>query len=69
MYATRDVNGVPAIQRDGQSVLSVCGQDWELANWPCALPNELGLMPDLLPAEHDLLSPMGDAFRRKVQHA
>ena len=24
MYATKAINGVPAIQRDGQSVLSVC---------------------------------------------
>ena len=42
MYATKTINGVPAIQRDGQSVLSVCHQDWEFANWLCALLNELG---------------------------
>ena len=30
MYATKAINGVPAIQRDGQSVLSVCGQDGNL---------------------------------------
>jgi len=69
MYATKEVNGIPAIQRDGQSVLGVCGQDWEFANWLCALLNELGLMPDLLLAEHDRLNPTGGAFRRKVQHA
>lgn len=69
MYATKNVNGVPAIQRGGQSVLSVCGQDWEFANWLCALLNELGLMPDLLLAEHGPLNPMDGAIRRKVQHA
>jgi len=69
MYHTKDVNGVPAIQRDGQSVLGVCGQDWEFANWLCALLNELGFMPDLLLAEHDRLNPTDSAFRRKLQHA
>ena len=44
MYATRAVNGTPAIQRDGQIVLSVCDQDWEFADWLCALLNELGHM-------------------------
>ena len=42
MYVTKAINGVPAIQRDGQSVLSVCHQDWEFADWLCALLNELG---------------------------
>jgi hypothetical protein len=41
MYATTTVNGIPAIQRNGQSVLGVCDQDWEFANWLCALLNEL----------------------------
>ena len=71
MYATKAVNGVPAIQRDGQSVLRVCGQDWEFANWLCALLNELGHMPELLPTEHDgeWLKARDGAFSRKVQHA
>ena len=69
MYATKVVNGVPAIQRDGQSVLRVCGQDWGFANWLCALLNQLGLTPDFLLEEHDRLNAMDGASRRKVQHA
>jgi hypothetical protein len=60
MYATKAVNGVPAIQRDGQSVLGVCDQDWEFANWLCALLNELGRKSELLLTEPD---------RRTAQHA
>ena len=71
MYATKAVNGVPAIQRDGQSVLSVWEQDWEFANWLCALLNQLGHMPELLLTQHDRewLKAMDGAFGRKVQHA
>ncbi|MGB2606778.1 MAG: hypothetical protein ACLP00_20310 [Terracidiphilus sp.] len=60
MYATKAVNGVPAIQRDGQSVLGVCDQDWEFANWLCELLNELGRKSELLLTEPD---------RRTAQHA
>jgi hypothetical protein len=71
MYTTKAVNGVPAIQRNGQSVLSVCDQNWDFANWVCALLNELGHMPELLLTKHDRewLKGMDGAFRRKVQHA
>ena len=71
MYATKAVNGVPAIQRDGQSVLSVCDRDWEFANWLCALLNELGHKSDLLMNEPggDWLNANDRAFRRAVQHA
>jgi hypothetical protein len=71
MYATKAVNGVPAIQRNGQSVLRVCGQNVEFANWLCALLNELGHMPELSPTGHDRewLKAMDGGFRRKVQHA
>jgi hypothetical protein len=71
MYATKAINGVPAIQRDGQSVLSICDQNWDFANWLCALLNELGHMPELVLTEHDRewLNAMDGAFRRKVQHA
>ena len=71
MYATKAINGVPAIQCDGQSVLSICDQNWDFANWLCALLNELGHMPELLLTEHDRewLNAMDGAFRRKVQHA
>ena len=71
MYATKTINGVPAIQRDGQSVLSVCDQDWDFANWLCALLNELGHKSELLLNEQDSewLSANDRAFRRAVQHA
>ena len=71
MYATKTINGVPAIQRDGQSVLSVCHQDWEFANWLCALLNELGHKSELLLNEQDCagLNANDRAFRRTVQHA
>lgn len=71
MYATRAVNGVPAIQRDGQSVLSVCDDNWDFANWLCALLNEVGQLPDLLLAEHDRerVDAMYRAFVGDVRHA
>ena len=71
MYSTKSVNGFPAIQRDGQSVLSVCDQNWDFADWLCALLNELGHMPELLLTEHDREwhKPIDRAFRRTVQHA
>ncbi len=71
MYAAKAVNGIPAIQRDGQSVLSVSDQDWEFANWLCELLNELGRMPTLLLNEQDRkwLKAIDGAFRRKVHHA
>jgi hypothetical protein len=71
MYATKAVNGVPAIQRDGQSVLSVCDQNWDFANWLCALLNELGHKSELLLNEQDCewLNANDRAFRRAVQHA
>jgi hypothetical protein len=71
MYATKAVNGVPAIQRDGQSVLSVCDQNWEFANWLCARLNELGHMPELLLTQPDRewLNAIDSSFRRTAQLA
>jgi hypothetical protein len=71
MYATKAIKGVPAIQRDGQSVLSVCGQDWEFADWLCALLNELGQKSDLLLNEQDWdwLKAIDSPFKRTAQHA
>jgi len=71
MYSTTLVDGIPAIQRDGQSVLSVCDQDWEFANWLCAVLNELGHMPTLLLSDLDRewLQAMDGAFRRKMHNA
>jgi hypothetical protein len=71
MYATKAVNGVPAIQRDGQSVLGVCDQDWDFANWLCALLNALGPKSELLLNEPDRewLHAIDSPFRRTAQHA
>ena len=71
MYATKAINGVPAIQRDGQSVLRVCDQNWDFANWLCALLNELGHKSDSLLNEQDCewLNANNRAFRRAVYHA
>ena len=71
MYAIKAINGVPAIQRDGQSVLGVCEQNWDFANWLCALLNELGHKSESLLNEpnRQLLNANGRAFRRAVQHA
>jgi hypothetical protein len=71
MYATKIVNGVPAIQRDGRSVLNVCSQDREFANWLCALLNELGQKSELLLNEQDWewLKAIDRPFTRTVQHA
>ena len=71
MYATKAVDGVPAIQRDGQSVLSVYDQDWEFANWLCELLNALNDTPKLSLNEQDRrwLKKVDHGFIRKVQHA
>ena len=71
MYATKAVNGVPAIQRDGQIVLGVCNQNWEFANWLCALLNELGYQSELLLKEQDWgwLNTNDRDSRRTAHHA
>jgi hypothetical protein len=71
MYSTKAINGVPAIQRDGQSVLSVCGQNLDFANWLCALLNELGHKSELLLHEQnrERLDANDHAFGRAVHHA
>ena len=71
MYATKAVDCGPAIQRDGQNVLRVCDQNWDFANWLCALLNELDHKSELLLNEHDRewLDAIDSAFRRTVQHA
>lgn len=71
MYSTTSVNGLPAIQRNGREVLSVWGQDWQFAEWLCALLNELSDLPKLLLNEQDCewLKQMDYAFGREVRHA
>ena len=71
MYSTTSVNGFPAIQRNGREVLSVWGQDWEFAEWLCALLNELSSVPTSLPDEQDCerLKEMDHAFGQQVHHA
>ncbi|MFZ0300873.1 MAG: hypothetical protein WAM13_21165 [Candidatus Sulfotelmatobacter sp.] len=71
MYATKTVNGFPAIQRDGRSVLGVCDQNWEFANWLCALLNALGGKSKLLLNEPDpeWLDAIDGPFGRMAHHA
>ena len=71
MFSTKSLNGIPAIQRNGRSVLSVWDQDWEFANEVCNLLNSLEDDPLVFFTEHDRkwLKAMDRAFNRKVQHA
>jgi hypothetical protein len=71
MYSTKSLNGVPAIQRNGRSVLSVWEQDWGFANEICELLNSFEDDPEIFLTEHDRkwLKAMDRAFSRKVQHA
>lgn len=70
MYATKSLNGVPTIQRDGHNVLAVWDQDWRFASDLCELLNETESERPLLLNEHDRvwLKDMDRAFR-KVRHA
>jgi hypothetical protein len=70
MYSTKSLNGFPAIQRNGQNVLSVWGHDWDFANEICELLNSFEGDPDVFLTEHDRkwLKAMDRAFSRKVQH-
>ena len=71
MYATKTVNGFPAIQRDGRSVLGACDQNWEFADWLCALLNALGGKSELLLNEPDpeWLDAIDGPFGRMAHHA
>ena len=72
MYSTKSLNGLPAIQYNGQSVLSVWNEDWNFARELCDLLNELkDQPPELLLTERDRkwLKAIDHAFRGKVQHA
>jgi len=72
MYSTKSVNGIPSIQCNGRSVLSVWNQDWGFAHEVCELLNELdNHEPQLLLNNDDRkwLKAMDQAFTKKVQHA
>jgi hypothetical protein len=71
MYATKAMNGLPTIQRNGQIVLNVCDQNWEFADWLCALLNELGHQSELLLSEqrYEWLNASGCAFEGSAHHA
>lgn len=72
MYSTKSVNGIPAIQYNGRSVLSVWNQDWTFAFELCELLNELeDRQPELSLTDSDRkwLRAMDHAFKGKVQHA
>jgi hypothetical protein len=65
MYATKPIDGIPVIERNGEIVLSVCDQNWDFANWLCALLNQLGRMQTVFLNEQD----MEGAFGKQVQNA
>ena len=72
MYSTKTVNGLPAIQYNGRSVLSVWNQDWEFAYEVCELLNQLeDPSPELSLTECDRkwLKAIDRAFEGKVHHA
>jgi hypothetical protein len=69
MYSTKSLNGVPAVQRNGRSVLTVWDKDWNFANEICGLLNSLEDDPEIFLTEPDRkwLKALDRAFR-KVQH-
>ena len=69
MYSTKSLNGFPAIQRNGRSVLSVWDRDWDFANEICQLLNSFDDDPEIFFTEHDRkwLKAMNRAFSRKAQ--
>ena len=71
MYATKPVNGIPAIERNGEVVLSVCDQDWEFADWLCSLLNELGRKPSspLVQRNAEWVKALNAGFRRQMHNA
>ena len=72
MYSTKSRNGLPAIQYNGRSVLSVWNQDWNFAFELCELLNELKDQPpqlSLTESDRKWLKAIDHAFGREVQHA
>jgi hypothetical protein len=71
MYGAKSVNGRPAIERDGQIVLNVCDENWDFANWLCALLNQLGRNSGSLRTQRDMdrLKAMHRVIGRQVQNA
>ena len=71
MYATNPVSGILAIERNGRMVLSVCDDDWEFADWLCALLNEISRKPLSLLTQRDVewLKVMDDAFGKQEHNA
>ena len=71
MYSMKSMYGKPTIQRNGRSVLNVCGDDWEFAHQVCELLNALSDEPQLLLTEYDWkwLRSLDRAFNTEVQHA
>jgi len=70
MYSTKSLNGIPAIQRNGRSVLSVWDENWGFAEEICELLNSLEDDPEVFLTQHDRqwLREMDRAFRKEVQY-
>ena len=71
MYDIQPVNGMLAIERDGQIVLSVCDPDWEFTDWFCTLVSNLGSKPLISLTQQDLewLKALDSAFGLQAHHA
>lgn len=71
MYSTISLDGVPSIQRNGRSVLSVWDEDWKFAHELCDLLNNLEDESALFlnKIDRQWLKAIDRAFKGKVQHA
>ncbi len=70
MYATKSLDGIPIIHRNGRNVLALWEKNWDFAYELCRLLNEVEDEPDLLLTEYDRkwLKQMDHAFTANVQH-
>ena len=71
MYSITLLDGILAIQRKGQTVLSVWEKDWEFAHEVCNLLNRREDAPEisLTVPDRNWLKAMDRAFSRELQPA
>jgi hypothetical protein len=71
MYASTSVSGSLTIGANGQTVLWICDQDGEFANWLYSLMDELGNKPLSQLNERDIawLKALNSVVERRVPNA
>ena len=71
MYSIALLDGILAVQRNGQTVLSVWEKDWEFAHEICNLLNRREGDPEisLTVPDRNWLKAMDRAFGGEMQHA